>query len=122
MFKNRQVVSFVAHLLATLVALYFTSSLIQAAAPGMASGDSATQAGTALGVAILAPGVVLVWISAVLGWLGFFLRVPGLSLTAAILYIVTGFVGILLLAIVFLLPSIVLAFIGWSKENAAKKA
>jgi hypothetical protein len=122
MFKNRQILSFIAHAIATLVAIYFTSTLIQAAAPGLSSGDSATAAGTAIGVAILAPGVIMVWISALLGWLGFFLRVPGLTLTAAILYIVTGFVGLLMLALVFLLPSIVLAFIGWSKEAAAKKA
>ena len=121
MLKNRNIFSLIAHALATLVAIYLTSSLIQAAAPGMESGDTATQAGTALGVAILAPGVVMVWISALIGWLGCFLRVPGLSLTAAILYIVTGFVGLLMLAIVLLLPSIILGFIGWSKESKLKK-
>lgn len=121
MLKNRNIFSLIAHALATLVAIYLTANLIQAATPGMESGDTATQAGTALAVAILAPGVVMVWISALIGWLGFFLRVPGLSLTAAILYIVTGFVGLLMLAIVLLLPSIILGFIGWSKESKLKK-
>ena len=121
MFKNRQVLSFVAHAIATLVAIYLSVQLGAATSEGM-SGSAGEQIGTAIGVAIVAPGVILTWIAVILGWLGFFLRVPGLTLTAAIIYIVAGIVGILWLVLFFLLPSIVLAFIGWSKENAAKKA
>lgn len=121
MFKNRQVLSFVAHAIATLVAIYLSVNLAQASAAGM-DGSAGEQIGTAIGVAIVAPGIILTWIGVILGWLGFFLRVPGLSLTAAIVYIVAGVVGILWLVLIFLLPSIVLGFIGWSKENKAKKA
>ena len=122
MFKNRQVLSFVAHALATLAAIMVTVAYSSAIGAGMSNSDEAYQAGTAIAAAILLPGVVLTWISVLLGWLGFFLRVPGLSLTAAIMYIVSGFVGILSLVLVYLLPSIVLAFIGWAKEKKAKAA
>ena len=122
MFKNRSKLSFAAHLLATLVGLLITSSYLSAAAAGMSSADSAEQVGTAIGAAILLPGVVLTWIGVILGWLGFFLRVPGLSLTASIVYIVAGILGILGLILLYLLPSIVLGFMGWAKENKLKKA
>jgi hypothetical protein len=122
MFLNRNKLSFLAHLLATLAGLMVTYGYLGATAEGLASEDSGTQAGTAIAAAILLPGVVLTWIGVLLGWLGFFLRVPGLSLTASIVYIVAGIVGILGLILAYLLPSIILGFMGWAKENKLKKA
>jgi hypothetical protein len=120
MFKNRQILSFIAHALATVVAISLTANLIGLTNAGM-QGSAGAQVGTAIGAAIVAPGIILTWIGLLLGWLGFSLRVPGLSLGAAIVYIVAGVVGILWLEIIFLMPSIVLGFIGWSKEAKAKR-
>ena len=77
------------------------------------------QVGTAIGLVIMLPYFIVAWIGVIFYWVGWLVNKSGFVLTAAILLCVS-----LVLGITYgfgLIPSIVLAFIGYSKIKKAKK-
>ena len=111
--------TFVSLALAIAYAIYITVYFANA----NASSQSDTEA-LAAGIAslLVLPSIVVLGFGIIFGLIGFFNRSTGLQLTAAILYSVSAL--FFLLYAIFLLPSIVLGFLGWNKQkqiNAAAK-
>jgi len=63
--------------------------------------------------------MVLILLSVLFGFLGFFLRKDGFSLTSAILYCVATIA--FLMYFMFTVPLIVLNFVGYSKQKTMNK-
>lgn len=118
---KRPLISLITVLAATLYGVFVISSLTGAFTDTTAGATSdAEVAGAAIGVALFLPHVVLVWLGIVLNWVGYAVKVPGLTLAAAILYSVAAFLG--LLYIVFMIPIVVLAYVSFAMERKRKKA
>lgn len=75
--------------------------------------DVGRQIGTAIGAALMIPQMVVTGIAVVLNGVGWGIRSSGFSLSGAILYCVAAV--LMIVNAPFLLPSIVLSFIGYSK-------
>ena len=111
MLKNRSIAALIAALLATAYAVY----LIVYFSGAVASTTGSEQVGAGIATALVTPHMILIAIGALFNWLGFFLRKAGFILVGAILYLVGG---ILFLAyILFIIPSAILAFIGYAKQK-----
>lgn len=116
LFDKRSKVLFVAGLLGTLYGIYLISYFVGI---NNGSGDTAEQIGGALATALVMPHMILVLLAIIFNWLGFFLRKAGFALTAAILYSVSAVVFILYA--IFVVPMIVLGFVGYSKQKKINK-
>ena len=84
------------------------------------STSDAEIAGAAIGVSLFLPHVAIVGIGVLLNWIGYAIKMPALTLTAAILYSVGALFGILY--ILFIAPIIVLSFVAFAQERKRKKA
>ena len=116
MFKNRSITAFIGLVLAIVYALYFSSSLVGANAGAGTDGEAV---GAALATLLALPHLLIVWVGVIFGILGFFMRKVGFTLTAAILY---ASAAVLFLIWGFLLiPSIVLGFIGYADQKKINK-
>lgn len=78
-----------------------------------ANPESAEELGTAIGVGLLMPHIVLTVIGVIFNAVAWFLSAKWAALTAAILYVVGGVLGFSNL--IFLLPSLILCFVAYSK-------
>lgn len=117
---KRPVISLITVLLATAYGIFVVANLAGAfSATTEGATSDAEIAGAAIGVGLFLPHVLVVWIGILLNWVGYGVRMPGLTLTAAILYSVGAFLGFLY--ILFMVPIIVLAFIAFAKERKIKK-
>lgn len=119
MLKNRSVLTLISLVLAIAYTIYVLSYFASANATS-ATDTEAVAAGIA--TLLVLPSVFVLGIGVILGLIGFFNRSAGLQLTAAILYSVAGL--LFLLYVLFLVPSIVLGFMGWNQQkkiNAAAK-
>lgn len=116
MFKNRSIAGFIATVLAVAYGVYLITYF--GGVNANKSGD-AEAAGAAIATLLVVPQMILVWIGAIFGLLGFFLRKTGFLLTAAILYAAGGL--FFLLYIMFLIPSIVLGFVGYANQKKINK-
>lgn len=76
-------------------------------------GDAATAIGGAIATALVMPHMILVVLATIFNWLGYFGNKRGFALTGAILYTVAGVVFPLYL--MFVVPSLVLSFVGFAK-------
>lgn len=117
MFKNRSINGFIATVLALAYGIYLVS--YWADVNGSATGDSEA-VGAAIATMLVLPQMVTVWIGVIFGIIGFFTRKAGFLLTAAILYAAGGL--FFLLYIMFLIPSIVLGFVGYVNQKKINKA
>lgn len=77
------------------------------------STDAAEQAGAAIATALVTPHMILVAIALIFNWVSYFTNKRGFALTAGILYSVGGV--LFLLYIFFVVPSLVLSFVGYAK-------
>ena len=80
--------------------------------------DAATQAGTALGMTLLLPHMILIILGAIfnaVGWLG---KQRWAALTAAILYTVGGVLGFV--NFLFLIVPMVLCYVAYGKSKPEK--
>lgn len=116
MFKGRSKALFIGTLIATLYGIYLISHFASA----MSSGTGAEQVGGAIATALVTPHMVCVWLGIIFGWLGFFMKASWAALVAAIMFSV-GAVIFLLYAL-FLIPSIILGFIGYANQRKIAKA
>jgi len=108
MFRNRSKVVFFSALLGTLYTLYLVFYF-----SGAVSGSQReAQLGAAIATALVTPHMVLVGLAAIFNWVGFFNNKVWGALTAGILYAVAGL--IFLAYFIFVIPMIVLRFIGVS--------
>lgn len=111
MFKGRSKALFVASLLTTIYVIYlivhFGSSIFVE--------DSAEALGGALATALVIPHIFMLGLGVIFGWVGFFAKKSWAALVAAILYCVGGL--LFMLYIMFVIPSIILGFIGYSKQK-----
>ena len=111
MFEKRSKVLFVANVLGSLYAIYLMVHFFGS----VGSTEGAEQIGAGLATAIIMPHLVLIILSALFGFLGFFLRKDGFNLTSGILYSVAT--ALFLFYFMFTVPLIVLSFVGYSKQK-----
>lgn len=111
MFKGRSKALFIGTLIATAYGIYIISYFA-----GTMSGGSATdQIGGAIATALVTPHMVCTWIGLIFGWLGFFGKKTWAALVSAILYCVAAV--LFFLYAFFLIPSIVLGFVGYANQK-----
>lgn len=82
--------------------------------------DSTEQAGAAIATMLVTPHIILIALATIFMCLSFFLKKPGFTLTGAILYVVGGILFIPY--IFFVIPSLILGFIGYSKQKKINEA
>lgn len=115
MFKERSKVLFVSSLITTAYVIYlmvhFGSSFF--------AEDSAEVVGGALATALVTPHMFFLGLGVVFSWIGFFFKKSWAALVAAILYCV-GAILFLMYAL-FVVPSIILGFVGYSKQKKLSK-
>lgn len=118
MFTNRSKAAFFAALLATAYIIY---SFVYWGGVAEQTGSSDAGEAIAAGLATLLvlPHNIVGALGALFGIIGFFNRSAGLILTSAILYAVSA--AIFFLYAPFLIPSIVLGFVGYSKQKKINK-
>jgi len=118
---KRPIISLITVLAATGYFAFVVSTLASAfnETAGSSSSD-AEVAGAAIAVTLFLPHVIIIGIGVVLNWVGYGVKVPALTLTAAILYSVGALFG--LLYILFIVPIIVLGFVSYAQERKRKKA
>ena len=119
MFQSRSKAAFLAAVLASAYAVY--SVVYWSGVAGeVDSADSAEAFGAGLATFLVLPHVIFTVVAALLGLIGFFTRSAGLILTSAILYSVAAVLFIVYAA--FLVPSIILGFVGWANQKKIKSA
>lgn len=117
MFTKRSKAAFWASLIGLAYGIYLISYWSGTLATAE---DDAEVIGAGIATALVLPHLIVTWIALIFGVIGFFTRKAGFLLTAAILYCV-GALFFLLYA-VFLIPSIVLGFIGYSVQKKINKS
>jgi ABC-type antimicrobial peptide transport system permease subunit len=119
MLKNRSILTLISLVLAIAYTIYI---LTYFAGVNAETTSDAEAVGAGIATLLVLPSVFVLGIGVILGLIGFFNRSTGLQLTAAILYSVAAL--LFLLYVMFLVPSIVLGFMGWNQQkkiNAAAK-
>lgn len=99
----------VSGVLGALYAIYLISHFSGA----ITGSTGATQVGAAIATALVTPHMILVVLAAIFNWVAYFTNKRGFALTAGILYSVGGVIFILY--ILFVVPSLVLSFVGYTK-------
>lgn len=111
MFKERSKILFISSLLITSYVVYlmihFGSSFF--------SDDSTEVIGGAIATALVTPHMLFLGLGAVFSWVGFFFKKSWAALVAAILYCVGAM--LFLMYSMFVIPMIILGFIGYSKQK-----
>ena len=105
----------VSALLGTLYAIYIISHFFG----GVASTDGAEQVGAAIATALVLPHIITLVLAIIFNWVAFAANIKGMAIATGILYSVSGVIFILYF--LFLVPMIVLSFIGVSKISKIKK-
>ena len=116
---KRSKVALVAALIATLCVI-LEYVIYGDAASGVNSENAGEAIGTAIGLALVMPHMIMFALGALFNWLGWGTRVRGFTLTAGILYCVALVLGIQNWFMVIL--PIVLAFVGFAKQGKIKAA
>jgi predicted RND superfamily exporter protein len=116
MFKNRSVVAFLAAVIGLAYSIfilsYFTSINSEAV-------DDSEAVGAALATVLVIPHMLLAMLATIFAIIGFFTRKAGLILTGAILFASSALLFLLYAA--FLIPSIVLGFVGYAQQKKINK-
>ena len=111
MFKERSKVLLVSSLITTIYVVYlmvhFGSSIFV--------DDGAEALGGALATALVTPHMLFVGLGVIFSWIGFIFKKSWAALVGAILYCVGAL--LFLLYALFLIPSIILGFVGYSKQK-----
>lgn len=112
MFRNRSKTLFVSAVLGTLYSIYIISYF----AGGIIGAKNAAEGlGASIATALVTPHMICVTVAAIFSWFAFFMNLHWAAIAAGILYVVGGIV--FLAYILFVVPMIVLSFIGVSKLN-----
>lgn len=100
-------------LVSAILAFFYCSYLIGYFLGGIISTDGSEQLGASIATAIVMPHLILVVLATIFNWVAYFSNKRGFALTAGILFSVGGV--IFLPYIFFVIPSLVLSFVGYSK-------
>lgn len=111
MFKTRSKILFVSSLVSTLYVIY----LMYHFGNSMFVSDGAEALGGAIATALVTPHMLLVGLVAVFSWVGFCFKKTWAALVAAILYCCGAM--LFLMYAIFVVPSIILGFVGYSKQK-----
>jgi hypothetical protein len=112
MFERRSKAAFWATILALAYGIY---AIVYWAGTLSSTTDDAEAIGAGIASLLVLPHMLVTWLGVIFGLVGFFTRKAGFQLTAAILYAVAAVLFILYAF--FLIPSIVLGFIGYSVQK-----
>ncbi|MDU1412598.1 MAG: hypothetical protein E6929_07250 [Clostridium sp.] len=107
--KKRSTVLLISAILGTAYSIY----LILYFSGAIGGSEGAEQVGAAIATALVTPHMILVVLATIFNWIGYFINKAGFALTAGILYSVAGVLFIMY--IFFVIPSLVLSFVGYSK-------
>jgi hypothetical protein len=116
MFGKRSKAAFVGALLGVAYAIY---SVWYWAGASSDVGNDAEAVGAAIATVLVLPHMLVTVLGAIFAVIGFFTRKAGLTLTAAILFSVAALLFLLYAA--FLIPSIVLGFVGFANQKKINK-
>lgn len=116
MFENRSKVLFASSILGTLYVLYLTIHFFGGI---FTSNDAAETVGFTIATALIMPHLIFVLLSVCFNWLAFFMVSKPFAITSGVLYVVAGLV--FMLYIFFVLPMIILSFIGVAKNTKIKE-
>lgn len=111
MFKGRSKALFFGTLIATLYGIYIVSYF----AGTMSGGSTTDRIGGTIATALVMPHMVCAWLGIIFGWLGFFGKMTWSALVSAILYCVSAV--LFFFYAFFLVPSIVLGFVGYANQK-----
>lgn len=120
MFTGRSKAAFIAALLGTAYAIYSITYWAGVGGSTQTTTDSAEAIGAGIATLLVLPHVIVTVLAALFGLIGFFSRSAGLTLTSAILYSVAAV--LFFVYALFLVPSIVLGFVGYVNQKKLKKA
>ena len=112
MFERRSKAAFWATIIALAYGIY---AIVYWAGTNSSTTDDAEAIGAGIATLLVLPHMLVTWLGIIFGLVGFFTRKTGFQLTAAILYAV-GAVLFIIYAL-FLVPSIVLGFVGYSAQK-----
>lgn len=99
-------------LVAAIIGVLYSIYLICYFSGAIGGSEGAEQAGAAIATALVTPHMILVVLATIFNWLAYFTNKRGFALTAGILYSVGGVIFIVY--IVFVIPSLVLSFVGYA--------
>lgn len=99
-------------LISAILGALYSIYLISYFGSGIANTTGAEQVGASIATAIVTPHMILVVLATIFNWVSYFTNKRGFALTAGILYSVAGV--IFLIYIFFVIPSIVLSFVGYA--------
>ena len=116
MFKGRSKVVFVCALISTLYLIYIISYFVGINAD---VNDTAEAVGAGFATVLVLPHMLLLGLGVIFNWVGFGTKKNGFILAGAILYCVSAL--LFFIYAVFLIPSIVLGFVGYSKQKKINK-
>ncbi|MGB3414623.1 MAG: hypothetical protein WBA28_07905 [Microbacteriaceae bacterium] len=114
--KRWNILLIIAAVLGSAYAIYLSTYIANSSSQ---TGSAGTKAGIAIAVAIMTPHLILVITAAVLNIITVFTNSPILALLTAIFYSVAALV--FLLYILFVIPSIVLSWIGFVQLRKRSK-
>lgn len=120
MFERRSKAGFFGALLGVAYAIYSVVYWSGAAGEAASGDDAGAAIGAGLAVALVLPHMVITVIGAIFAVIGFFARSSGLTLTAAILFSSAALLFLIYAA--FLVPSIVLGFVGYANQKKMNRA
>lgn len=104
-------------LLSALIATLYLFYIISYFFDSVSNSEGSEQIGAGIAALLVAPHMFLLGLGVLFNWIGFFLNERWSILVGAILYSVSGLVFILY--VFFVIPSIVLSFIAYSKLKKA---
>ncbi len=78
------------------------------------TGTASEELGSGFAIIFLTPHLILIGLAVIFNWKGFYLRKSKYSIRGVILYAVGGFLSFYLL---YILPIIILSYIGYSKQK-----
>ncbi len=112
MFKNRSIALFISAILGALYSVYVISYF---SGNIMGAKNAAEGIGASIATALVTPHMVCVVVATIFNWLAFFMNLKWAAITSGILYTVGGIV--FMVYILFVVPMIILSFVGVSKLN-----
>lgn len=99
--------------------LYLIYLIIYFANANTSAGSLEEEIGAGIATALVLPHMFILGIGVILNWIGYGTKKNGFNLAAAILYCVSAFV--FLLYAIFLIPSIMLGFVGYNNQGKINK-
>ncbi|MGL4571232.1 MAG: hypothetical protein ACRCVJ_09220 [Clostridium sp.] len=107
-------------LISAIIGALYSIYLISYFSSGIMDTNGAEQVGASIATALVTPHMILVVLATIFNWVSYFTNKRGFALTAGILYSVGGVV--FLLYILFVVPSIVLSFVGYANLKKINQA